>query len=314
VEWVGVWAKEDNKILIFNLRSGVELMKIAITGGKGGTGKSTMATAISMALADKYKVMLVDADVECPDDHIIIPIKRKKIKDITNFLPIFHKESCIKCGKCANICKQNAIVYVKDNYPILIPPQCNGCGACMITCPSGSINKDTQIVGSIYHGFLDKKKLGRKIAENFILISGEIEIGCEATSLVVNATKEHALTLQDQYDHIIIDTAAGMHCNVISALMDVNCALAVTEPTPLGCHDLELILLLFNKMGIKSKIIINRSNIGDSNMVKDLAKMYGVEIVAEIPYEKSILKDYSHGVPVSHPKIKEFVEKWENLK
>ncbi|MDI6644624.1 MAG: ATP-binding protein [Methanobacteriaceae archaeon] len=289
-------------------------MKVAITGGKGGTGKSTMATAISIVLTDKYKVMLVDTDVECPDDHIILPIKREKIKDITNFLPKFDRKSCIKCGECSGICKQNAIVYVKDNYPILIPPQCNGCGACLLTCPYGSIHKDTQIVGSIYHGFLDEKKVGKQIAENFILISGEIEIGCESTSLVVNATKEHALTFQDQYDHIIIDTAAGTHCNVISALMDVNCALAVTEPTPLGCHDLELILLLLEKMGIKSKIIINRSNIGDSNMVKDLSKRYGVEILAEIPYEKSILKLYSQGAPVSHSKIKEFVENWEDLK
>jgi len=288
-------------------------MKIAITGGKGGTGKSTMATAVSMALAKHFRVMLVDADVECPDDHIILPVERKKIKDVTNFLPAFDKKTCLKCGKCASVCKQNAIVYVKDNYPLLITQQCNGCEACMYTCPSASIHKDSQIVGYIYKGFLDEKLVGRNVANDFILISGEIEIGCEATSLVVNATKEYALTFEDQYDYIIIDTAAGTHCNVISALLDVNCALAVTEPTPLGCHDLELILLLLKKMGIKSKILINRSNIGDPQLVKDLSKKYGTDIVAEIPYQKAILKEYSKGAPISHPKIQEFVEQLEDL-
>ena len=108
-------------------------MKIAITGGKGGTGKSTISTALAVELAKKYKVILVDADVECPDDHIILSIKREKVKDVTAFLPLFNEKKCLKCGKCGEVCKENAIILIKDKFPFIAGKQCNGCGACLVS-------------------------------------------------------------------------------------------------------------------------------------------------------------------------------------
>jgi len=285
-------------------------MKIAITGGKGGTGKSTVSTALAAKLAEKYKVVLVDADVECPDDHIILSIKREKVKDVKAFIPHFNKEKCIKCGKCAEVCKENAIILIKDNYPVLISGQCIGCGACKLACLNEAIEEKKQIIGRVYKG---KPEFDVKIAENLALISGEMNVGCESGSPVVNATRDFASTLEKDYDLFLIDTAAGTHCNVITALMGVDLALTVAEPTPLGKHDLELIMELLKFLKIKSQIIINKSDIGDLNLIHEISRDYDIDIIAEIPYTKKIIKNYSEGVLITHDKISEIAESLEQL-
>jgi MinD superfamily P-loop ATPase len=324
-------------------------MRLAITGGKGGTGKSTIATALSFELAKKYKVALIDVDVECPDDHIILSIERNKVKEVETLLPFFDLRSCKKCGKCSQTCRENAIFFVKGKYPILISQQCNGCGACINVCPENSIKKDRQIIGSIYHGKLgtdfinslnssffktssaeilkneSNENVKENIQKNFLLISGEVEVGCEATSLMVNSTRKYAEQLEQDFDFLIIDTPAGTHCNVISALTDIDLAIAVTEPTPFGAHDLELILKLlekiaeqgfepskqasievvgeFKKYNSQTKIIINRSDIGDKNLIYHTVDPYGIEVLEEITYDKSFLENYSKGIPITNQKI-----------
>lgn len=252
-------------------------MKIAITGGKGGTGKSTISTALAIELATgQNKVLLVDADVECPDDHIILSTNRKKVQDIHTILPILNQDKCLKCGDCSEVCKENAIVFIKGRHPFIVTGQCNGCGACLLACPAKALEKGEQEIGAIYQG---KCKKSNKISENLLLIWGEIKIGCEATALVVNATRKYAANIASDYDFVLIDTAAGTHCNVISAMIGVDMALAVTEPTPLGKHDLELILQLLQIMEVKTQIIINKSDIGDLNLIEDVSKYRNVPIL-----------------------------------
>jgi len=285
-------------------------MKIAITGGKGGTGKSTISTALAVELARKFKVMLVDADVECPDDHIILSIKREKVRDVDVFLPCFNEEKCLKCSKCGEVCRENAIVLIKDKFPILVSGQCNGCGACRLACPNEAISENKQIIGNIYQGI---PSFDPKIAENLILISGEMDIGCESSSPVVNATLDFAYTLEEKYDFLLIDTAAGTHCNVIAALMGTDLALSVAEPTPLGKHDLNLILKLLKILKIRSEIIVNRSDIGNLDFIYELESTYGINILSEIPYTKKVIKNYSEGIPITHEKISEVAGSLERL-
>jgi len=278
--------------------------RIAITGGKGGTGKSTIATALALELAEKNKVLLIDADVDCPNDHLILNIKRKKEKDIFQPIPKFNFKKCKKCGKCSEVCKENAIVFVKENYPLLIPEQCIGCSACMISCPYGAITKDKKKIGTIYSGKI----------KNLDFLSAETEIGVEEESPVVNALKEQAKKKEKKYDFILIDTSPGTHCNVISALSGVDLAFCITEPTPLGQHDLKLILQLLEKLEIPSEIILNRVGIGNKKLIQEIAKKFKAEIIAEIPYSEKILQAYSKGLPIKHEsigKIAEDLEKWE---
>ena len=273
-------------------------MRIGITGGKGGTGKSTIATALAVELAKKNKVLLIDADADCPNDHLILSIKRKKAKDVFQLIPKWDFKKCIKCGKCSFVCKQHAIVFIKNKFPIFIPEQCNGCKACMFACPTGAIKKDKKKIGSIYYG-----KKG-----NISFVSGEIEPNQPLSEFIVSAVNDYIKSKQGKYDFIVVDTAAGTHCDVISALENCDFAFAVTEPTPLGKHDLELILKLLRILKIPCSIVLNKADIGDKNLIKKTAKKFKTKIIAEIPYKKSILKAYSKGIPIKDKNIAEIAD------
>lgn len=294
--------------------------KIAVTGGKGGTGKSMVATALAYALSKKYKnkVLLVDLDVECPNDHILLSAKMEKIKNIETFIPKFDFDKCIKCGKCSKVCKEHAIVSVKNRYPILVEEQCIGCGACKIVCPTGAISEGKQKIGQINKG----------VGYNIPLINGELKAGFEEAGPVVNAVKKYVSEFKkeknekeksketsNEFDFIIFDTAPGAHCNVISALRGVDLALPVTEPTPFGAHDLAIILDLLKILNVFSKVVLNRSDIGEKELIENIAKKYNTNIVSEIKNKTKIFESYSKGKPVEDEgidKIVEFIEKLED--
>ncbi len=273
-------------------------MRIAVTGGKGGTGKSTVATALAFELAKKSKVLLVDADVDCPDDHLIASIPRTKIADVHKDIPVWDTEKCIRCGRCGEVCKMNAIIAIKGKEPVFIPEQCSGCEACGIACPVGAITFTKKKIGVIYEG--DKNGVH--------LLSGELEVGEIVSEFVVNALKDRVAEAEAEYAHTVVDTAAGTHCDVISALKGAEIAFAVTEPTPLGEHDLRLILELLEKLGVPSKIVLNRSDIADKKGVEAIARDFGSTIAAELPFDKNIFGQYSRGVPIEHPAITRIAE------
>lgn len=266
---------------------------IAITGGKGGTGKSTVATALAYELSKKNKILLVDADVDCPNDHLLLNIKRKQLKTVFQRIPKFDLDKCSKCAKCGSVCKTKAIISLKDLEPIFIPEQCNGCGSCQIICPENAINWNNKKIGTIYTGKKD----------NLNLLSGELKSNEPISEFIVNHLNEEIEKQKQKYDYIIIDTAAGAHCPVISAFEKAEQIIAVTEPTPLGSHDLEVILSVLKKIKKKGSIIVNRFDIGDLNKVKEVSLKFNSKIILKIPYSKKIEDSYSKGEPIILPNI-----------
>ncbi len=273
---------------------------IGITGGKGGTGKSTIATSLTYALAKKYKVLLVDADVDCPNDHLLLNIKREFLEKVEQRIPRWDYQKCVKCGLCGTVCKTNAIVSIKGKKPIFSSEQCNGCGACVLKCPVDAISWSRKEVGKIF--FSSKY--------NIDLLSGELNANEPISELIVTALNKIVQKKKNKYDYIIVDTAAGIHCPVIKALKICDKIFAVTEPTPLGVHDLSLILNLSKKIGIDTNIILNRADIGDKKAIIDLINKYKNKIVAEIPYSKEIILKYSEGKPIENKNISKIIKKY----
>ncbi len=272
---------------------------IGVSGGKGGTGKSTVATALAYGLAKNKKVLLVDADVGCPNDHLLLGIERKLLKIVDQRIPAWDLSGCKQCGLCGAVCKENAIISIKKKDPMFFSSQCNGCGACVLKCPEQIISWDKKEIGEIY--------IGSKY--NIDLLSGELKSGEPIAEIVVSSLNEIVEEKKDQYDYVIIDTAAGLHCDVIAALKKCEFALAVTEPTPLGEHDLKLLIQLFEKMKLDAGIVLNKADVGNGQLIENLAKKYNLNILAEIPYTKDIVKKYSNGKPIEHQSITNLIKR-----
>lgn len=277
------------------------MKKIAVTGGKGGTGKSTVATALAVELAKEHRVLLVDADADCPNDHLLLGIQRNRIETVFQRIPEWNAKKCTGCGACASACYMNAIVTVK-NRPVFSPGQCNGCGACVLACPQKAISWGKKEIGWIYEGK----------GHNLDLLSGELKVNEPLAEKIVMAMNKRLEGIAKGYDFVIVDTAAGTHCDVISAVSGADFAIAVSEPTPLGAHDLELIIKLLKKLGLKFEIVLNRYETGRTALIESIAQKANKKITARIPYSGEIIKAYSEGRPVWHEsflKLKELVLK-----
>jgi MinD superfamily P-loop ATPase len=145
------------------------------------------------------------------------------------------------------------------------------------------------------------------------IASGKSSYNSQFQSINSNIRSSEDKPLNSPYEYILIDTAAGTHCNVINALIGVDLALAVTEPTPLGKHDLELILSLLKIMETPVQIVVNKADMGDLNLIHQLSQGSNFPIIQEIPYEKDIMKKHSRNQPVTHDSLKKLADSISNL-
>lgn len=261
-----------------------KVKQIAVTGGKGGVGKSTISILLASQLAKKEKVILVDADVECPNDYLLVDKKlNQSTEQIYAYYPQLDKSKCQKCGLCGQKCRFNAILAPLGDYPRFFPELCASCGLCWHICPYNAIKPKKKLTANIYEN---------QISPNLILITGEAKVGVDETGPIVGELRKYAQKKARDFGagKIVVDTAPGTHCSVINALLNTDLAIAVTEPTPLGKHDLGLIIEVIKKLGGDYKIIVNQSDLGDLSLIKkNFAKR---KIIAEIPYCEKIIKAY----------------------
>lgn len=277
---------------IFN-RKKVDLPLVAVTGGKGGTGKTTVAVNLAAALTRmSHHVLLVDTDVDSPTTSIVLGVRPEPLLTVEAFVPKIMEMKCTKCGKCAEVCRPHALVQIKDRYPMFFEELCSGCEACRISCPVEAIAAGKKILGTV----------NRISRDHVTLVGGELKVGEARSTEVVVAAKQAAFDeiCKDGYDIMIVDTASGTHCNVVQGLRASDLAIAVTEPTPLGIYDLELILQLSREIGIPTKVVANKSTLvgGDREGVERMAAKYGSEVFAEIPVDKQLFKAYVMGKPL----------------
>ena len=267
-----------------------QIRKIAITGGKGGIGKSTVSTLLAYKLKKQgKKVILVDCDVECPNDYLLLGRKLKNsVKKVYAQFPKLNKDKCLKCGLCVRNCRSNAIFQAPGEYPVFVHKLCSGCGLCWHLCPHKAIEIERKVIGEVFENKIDSR---------LFLVTGQSIGIVNESGPVVTKTKEYALDLAQKIkaDYILFDTSVGLHCGVIRALIDCHLAYAVTEPTPLGAHDLKLILNLLKILKIPAKIIINQENLGKRKLIEEIAQKTKTVIAYRIPYSKELVKKYSGG-------------------
>ena len=186
---------------------------------------------------------------------------------------------------CSKNCRENAIFWVKGKYPQFVYDLCTGCGACWVGCPNKAIKIKKKIAGESFVN---------KINDNFWLITGRSKVGISETGPIVREVKEKAIKFakEKKADYLIIDTAPGTHCSVIQALLDCDKIYAVTEPTPLGTHDLGLVLELAERLNIQIEVVLNKAGVGPREEVEKITKKFNTKISFEIPYSEELVKAY----------------------
>jgi len=252
-------------------------MIISIASGKGGTGKTTVATNLAVALGSNVQVL--DCDVEEPNAHLFIRPVMEEVKTITTPVPEVDMEKCNLCGKCGEICQFKAIVVIGETV-LPFHELCHSCGGCMEVCPEGAITETGRELGVI--------EKGQRNGIEFI--HGRLRVGEAMSPPLIKKVREYTrpgiLT--------IIDAPPGTSCPVIASMTGADFVLLVTEPTPFGLYDLKLAVGAVKILGIPCGLVINRSDMGD-----DKARVYAEEenipILMEIPFDRRIAEAYSRG-------------------
>jgi MinD superfamily P-loop ATPase len=261
-------------------------MIIAVASGKGGTGKTTIATSLAKALADTGKaVSYLDCDVEAPNAHLFLGPVFDQRKDVDMLIPQVDEALCTGCERCAEVCEFHAIV-VLGGKPLVFPEMCHGCGSCTLECPENAISEIPQTLGILERGVAEAQiNFGR----------GLLNVGEPMAVPVIRQLKKWREPQPEET--VILDSPPGTSCPVVESIRGADFVLLVTEPTPFGLHDLKLAFQLTRELDIPAGVVVNRDGIGDDR-VDDYCREAGLPILMRIPLERKIGEGIAEGKPL----------------
>ncbi len=263
-------------------------MIISVASGKGGTGKTTIATSLAASL--DQQVQLLDCDVEAPNAHLFLNPHIEKTQSVNAPVPVIDLEKCTFCKACMDICRFSAIAVLKNDV-MVFDNLCHSCGGCIAVCPENAVTQKERALGKIETGTSD----------NIDFIHGRLEIGQVMVPPVIRHVRSHTLPAAVT----IIDAPPGTSCPVIAAMNKADFILLVTEPTPFGLHDLKLAVETVRQLDIPHGIVINRAGLGN-DAVNDYAREKEIPVLMEIPFDQRIAQAYSQGRVIARdfPSIK----------
>lgn len=259
-------------------------MKIAITSGKGGTGKTTVSTGLFHIITRylKFNVQLLDCDVEEPDCHIFIHASENHSYPVNIAFPVIETDQCSFCGKCKSICAFNAIIMLPPaRYIEVVEDMCHGCGACSYICPEKAIRENLKSVGKITH-------YDYYVQDEFV--EGRMDVGSAMQTRVIRETINHA----GEEGIILMDSPPGTSCPVVASASKADYVIMVTEPTPFGLYDLKLMTDTVRQLGKNHGIVINKAGFNYKplyNYINDNK----IQILGEIPFKREYAEAYSKG-------------------
>jgi MinD superfamily P-loop ATPase len=267
-------------------------MIIAIASGKGGTGKTTIATslALSLARADaavRNSLLFLDCDVEEPNAALFLKPTLNQSEEVGILVPQVDYGRCTFCGRCAEVCVYHAMA-VAGRKVLIFPNLCHGCGSCTLNCPEEAIHEVLHVMGRLESGRSGHISFGH----------GILNVGEAMAVPIIRQLKARHISTR-HYDVTILDASPGTSCPVVETMRGADFVLLVTEPTPFGLHDLRLtVQVARDELHLPVGVVVNRDGVGDAS-VDGYCAAEGIPILMRIPLERRIAEAISAGQPLA---------------
>lgn len=271
-------------------------MIVTVASGKGGTGKTTVAVSLALAVASEddggkvggngARIVLLDCDVEEPNAHLFLKPDIQRRQEVGVLTPVVDEACCTHCRRCAEVCAYHAVAVLADQV-LVFSELCHGCGSCTLNCPENAIREELRVTGIIEEGPSGKIDFAH----------GVLNVGEAMGVPVIRELKKRVGKGADDA-LVILDAPPGTSCPVVASLSGVDYALMVTEPTPFGLHDLKLaVQVARDELKLPVGVVINRDGMGDCG-VDEFCQAEGIPILLRIPLDRRIAEVCSEGVPL----------------
>jgi len=265
------------------------MLELAVVSGKGGTGKTTFTASLAALVKNK---VLVDADVDAPDLHILLQAtKEQEVPFYGMKKARIVQEKCISCGICKQVCRFSAIDVIDGRY-VVDQVACEGCKLCFRKCPRKAIVMEDSLSG---HWYVSNTPYGK-------MAHGILEVGEENSGKLVTIIRKQGMFLaqKEKADYVIIDGPPGIGCPVNSTITGLKYAIVITEPTESGLSDLERLLDLMEHFNVFPFVVINKYDLSPSKSeeIKEYVSKRGAKVKGLIPFDETVVKALSEGRPV----------------
>jgi MinD superfamily P-loop ATPase len=275
-------------------------LTIAVASGKGGVGKSMLASGLAMLLSRERNVIAVDADVDAPNLHLwlggIDQWDEKSDLSLTEKAKVIKPD--VDCHKFKVPCQFGAISCQNNNLRVN-SFLCEGCGLCQ------------QILGPSVIAMVKVVNGQLRIKKNIHglnLISGKLYPGETGSGKIVDEIIKKSREFKAEIT--LVDIPAGIGCPVTAGLKEADIVILVTEPTLTGKSDLKRILMVVNKFDLPWRLVVNKFDL-NRDFAGEIQNWAGKKFLGKISYDRKIFKALSKLNPVldTNLKVKTELEK-----